>query len=313
MRLDIRYRTLFGYDAPVSESQNELRACPVNNDRQQLLAYRVTTAPACRVYSFTDYWGTRVDHIGVRLPHLAMEVIAEAAVETSVAPAIDQAPGLDAVADEEFIELHLEYLRPSPHTAWPTAITERSRRLIDGVGDSVVEAVHAIHEDCNTAIEYDPDATDVGVTIDELLEIGAGVCQDYAHMAVALCRSSGIPARYVSGYLFTSDDRDGDDVEDDVVNVQTHAWMEAAVPGHGWLALDPTNRQPVGQRHVKIGHGRDYDDVQPFRGVHKGVAQPVLEADVEIRRMEQARQPTTAVQPVVPRPVVAQQQQQQQQ
>ena len=88
-----------------------------------------------------------------------------------------------------------------------------------------------------------------------------------------MCRSLGIPARYVSGYLFTTDDATGADAEDgDVVSVQTHAWFEAAIPGFGWLALDPTNQQEVGVRHVKIGHGRDYDDVPPLRGVFAGEA-----------------------------------------
>jgi transglutaminase-like putative cysteine protease len=179
--------------------------------------------------------------------------------------------------------------------------------------------VLAVHRWCGNRLEYRPNETEIGVSIDDLLEGGVGVCQDYAHLAVAMCRSVGIPARYVSGYLFTSNDRTGADVVGDVVSVQTHAWMEAAIPGAGWLALDPTNRLRVGQQHVKIGHGRDYDDVQPLRGVFSGSAEPALEASVEIRRMEPGRQPTTAVQPAVPRPVAAerlryeQQQQQQQQ
>jgi transglutaminase-like putative cysteine protease len=99
-----------------------------------------------------------------------------------------------------------------------------------------------------------------------------------------MCRSVGIPARYVSGYLFTLSDSTGEDAEGDVVTVQTHAWLEAAVPFVGWIALDPTNRQQVGERHVKIGHGRDYDDVQPLRGVYAGVAPADVEVSVEMRR-----------------------------
>ncbi|MBK9181356.1 MAG: transglutaminase family protein [Acidimicrobiales bacterium] len=105
-----------------------------------------------------------------------------------------------------------------------------------------------------------------------------------------MCRSVGIPARYVSGYLFTSDDRTGADVVGgDVAWVQTHAWFEAAVPGHGWLALDPTNGAEVGLRHVKIGHGRDYDDVPPLRGAFSGPAVHGLDVAVEIRRVTAPR------------------------
>ena len=120
----------------------------------------------------------------------------------------------------------------------------------------------------------------------------------------------------MSGYLFTSSDRTGEDVDGDLVNVQTHAWFEAAVPGHGWMALDPTNGREVGPRHIKIGHGRDYDDVAPIRGAVSGRAVAEVEAEVKIRRMDPAEQ-TTVVQPPVTEPKVAsapleaQQQQQQ--
>jgi transglutaminase-like putative cysteine protease len=101
---------------------------------------------------------------------------------------------------------------------------------------------------------------------------------------VALCRSIGIPARYVSGYFFARADDTGEDVEADEVLVQTHAWFEAAIPGWGWWALDPTNAQQVGQRHITIGHGRDYNDVPPIRGVFSGGGRPSTDAEVAIRR-----------------------------
>jgi hypothetical protein len=111
------------------------------------------------------------------------------------------------------------------------------------------------------------------------------VCQDFAHLAVAMYRSLGIPARYVSGYLFAADDATGRDTTVDEIDVQTHAWVEVALPGAGWLALDPTNAQPVGERHVTIGRGRDYDDVSPFRGAYRGPAAHELSAQVHLRRL----------------------------
>ncbi|MGH9186178.1 MAG: transglutaminase-like domain-containing protein [Acidimicrobiales bacterium] len=128
--------------------------------------------------------------------------------------------------------------------------------------------------------------------VEEVLRRRQGVCQDFAHLAVAMCRCLDIPARYVSRYLFTVDESvpqlpASGAVEDepDAVRVQTHAWFEAAVPGFGWLALDPTNGADVGLRHVKIGHGRDYDDVPPLRGVFAGPAHCDLEVTVDIRRL----------------------------
>jgi transglutaminase-like putative cysteine protease len=139
-------------------------------------------------------------------------------------------------------------------------------------------------------LAYEPGTTYVGVPITDVLDRGEGVCQDYAHLAVAMCRSAGIPARYVSGYLFTADDSTGDDVDGDDVSVQTHAWFEAAIPQYGWLALDPTNRQTIGLRHVKIGHGRDYADVSPLHGAYSGPPDASLEVAVEMRRLAAGQQ-----------------------
>jgi transglutaminase-like putative cysteine protease len=288
MRFDIRYRTAFTYEDLVRESQNELRACPTSDAEQELISYRVVTSPSAKVYSFTDYWGTRVDAFGLRLPHVALEVVAEASVETHRRPLLTVAPHLDVLRDGAFCDEHWEYLQRSPHADWGTGIEAEAARQREIIGDDLVSLVLGLHRVTGARLEYAVGETDVGTPVEQVFARGKGVCQDYAHVAVALCRSQGIPARYVSGYLFTRDDRTGADVEDgDLVSVQTHAWFEAAIPGFGWLALDPTNQQEVGLRHVKIGHGRDYDDVQPFRGAFAGSTMPTVEPHVEIRRMQQ--------------------------
>jgi transglutaminase-like putative cysteine protease len=321
VRLDIRYRTLFTYDSEVRESHNELRACPTTDDRQQLIGYRVTVSPSARALAFTDYWGTRVDAFGLRAPHSQIEIVAEAAVETGTRRTIDIQPTMAELRDPGFVDLHAEYLRPTRHTEWGAPIQQEARRLVERNAPDVARTVLAIHELVGTRLAYIPGSTDIGMPVEDVLAGGAGVCQDYAHLAVALCRSAGIPARYVSGYLFTRNDATGEDVEDGgVARVQTHAWFEASLPGLGWYPLDPTNRAEVSTRHVKIGHGRDYDDVPPLRGLYSGTAVPAVHATVEIRRMDVTRQPTTTVPPATPRPVearrrleAAQQQHQQQQ
>jgi transglutaminase-like putative cysteine protease len=184
-----------------------------------------------------------------------------------------------------FIEEHLEYRERSPHCAWRAGVAAAAEYATALGGPSVVSQVLAIHRYAGNALVYEPGSTAVGIPVEDVLAGGRGVCQDFAHLAVAMCRASSIPARYVSGYLFTTDDSTGADSEDaDVVRVQTHAWFEAAIPGFGWLALDPTNQQEVGLRHVKIGHGRDYDDVPPIRGVYAGPGAPEVEVSVEIRK-----------------------------
>ena len=291
MRLDIRYRTVFTYDALVRESQNELRACPTTDVHQQLVSYRVTTFPSSKVTSFVDYWGTRVDAFGHRSPHIALEVTAEATVETQPRPLFSVASHRSMLVDPGFRDEHVEYLVPSPHADWGEGVARAARTQVELAGPDTVSAVLALHRLVGTSLSYEPGATQVGIPVEDVLGQGLGVCQDYAHLAVALCRSQGIPARYVSGYLFTRDETTnvdpGEDGDDSVV-VQTHAWFEAAVPGFGWLALDPTNQQPVDVRHVKIGHGRDYDDVKPLRGVFSGTASARVEPHVEIRRLSVA-------------------------
>jgi transglutaminase-like putative cysteine protease len=295
-RYDVTYRTRFAYDEVVRGSQNELRACPTSDEHQQLVAYRVTTQPAARVRSFEDYFGTRVDTFGVREPHVVLEIRAEASVETFPRPLVTVSPRLRHLVEEPFRDEHAEYLGPTTHTAWEDDIATAAQRIATVTGDDVVGVVLALHRFVHTSLRYVPGATTIGVDVNEVLATGKGVCQDYAHLAVALCRSIGIPARYVSGYFFASSERTGEEVDGDEVVVQTHAWFEAAIPGWGWLALDPTNALQVGSRHITIGRGRDYDDVPPVRGVYTGPGRPVTDAEVEIRRQPAVAQQLQAQQ-----------------
>jgi transglutaminase-like putative cysteine protease len=283
-RYDVRYRTSINYDDAVSASQNELRACPASDEHQQLVAYRVTTHPGARVRAFQDYFGTRVDTFGVREPHVALEITADASVETFPRPLVTVSPRVRELADGSFRDFHAEYLGPTSHTAWERDIATAAQRISAVTGDDVVGTVLALHRFVHTSLRYTPGATTIGVDVNDVLATAQGVCQDYAHLAVALCRSIDIPARYVSGYFFAASERTGAEVEGDEVTVQTHAWFEAAIPGWGWLALDPTNALQVGQRHIAIGHGRDYDDVPPLRGIFSGGGRPTTEAAVDIRR-----------------------------
>jgi transglutaminase-like putative cysteine protease len=287
MRFDIHYECRFVYDQLVRESQNELRVCPLSDQHQHLVNYRVVV-PSSRVLSFTDWWGTRVDAFGVREPHLVLEVVAEATVETRPRPLVTADPRATDLADPAFRDAHAEYLERTRHASWGEAVAEAAAQQVALAGTGVVSQVLALSRFAGSHLAYERGTTYVGVDVDEVFASRTGVCQDFAHLAVSLCRSVGIPARYVSGYLFTEDERVGADVGDDadleVVDVQTHAWFEAAVPGFGWLALDPTNGLEVGLRHVAIGRGRDYDDVAPLRGAYAGSGGHDLQVSVSMRR-----------------------------
>jgi transglutaminase-like putative cysteine protease len=289
MRLDIRYFTRFSYEHPVRESHNELRVCPASDARQQLVSYRLTTTPASRPLSTVDYWGTRLDAFGIRVPHTALEIVAESVVETRSVEPVAGRVSVAELGDPGFVEEHIEYLQPSSHADWGPRVEAEAHRRLEAAADDAVALLRDLDRGVGTMLSYAPGTTYVGMPVDDVLSAGEGVCQDFAHLGIALCRSVGIPARYVSGYLFAVDDATGEDTQAESVLVQTHAWVEAALPGLGWCPLDPTNQQHVGERHVKIGHGRDYDDVPPLRGAFSGPPQHTMHVQVEMSRAQAAQ------------------------
>jgi transglutaminase-like putative cysteine protease len=285
MQLEIRYVTAFEFPGMVRESHNLLRACPATDASQRLVSYWLKTDPIGRVLTYTDHWGTRVDAFGVRQRHDRLELVADSVVETEPRPVPDAGPGMQAYHEDAFRTGHWQYLQPTRHTRWSDRVAAGARDLV-GSAAGAVEAITAIHDGVRRELEYAPGATYVGMDINDVLDQGKGVCQDFAHLSVSMYRAVGIPARYVSGYFYAADQSVGAVPDHAEIEVQTHAWVEAAVPGWGWWALDPTNPEEVGLRHVKIGHGRDYDDVLPLRGVYHGGPEHTLDVSVRISREE---------------------------
>ena len=285
MKLDIRYRMHFRYSEPVRESQNEVRVRPRDDGTQRVLSSRLTNEPPTQVFTAFDYWGTAVDHVGVRTPHTSLELVAESSVDTSARPVPVPDVPVEGLSNPAFRSPHFEFLEPSPH-ARPQAgdgVAERAEAAARGAR-SVPELLAAVVAEVRSALRYESGTTDIGVSLGELLAGGVGVCQDFAHLAIGMLRSVGVPARYVSGYLFAADETAPGSEPADLVRVQTHAWIEAAIPGGGWHALDPTNGTEVGERHVVIGCGRDYGDVPPVRGAFTGGARATVDAEVVIGR-----------------------------
>ncbi len=288
---DIRYRVGFRYSEPVSESHNEVRMRPLEDDCQRLLSYRLATDPVTQVLRKTDYWGTCVEHFGVRLPHSELEIVASSSVETMPRPTPIEELGVATLRSTQFRLEFLEYLEPSPH-ATPRFVDEIAR-LAAAVGadssrGSVRNVITAVADGLRRILDYRPGSTEIGMSIDKVLQSGCGVCQDFAHVAIAMLRTIGVPARYVSGYMFPqrvsgeafasgpadsdSDLHAAEEGRRQSVSVQTHAWIEAAVPDWGWWALDPTNGTEVTDQYVAVGRGRDYGDVLPIRGTFKGLS-----------------------------------------
>ncbi len=302
MKLGISYRLHFHYSEAVTESQNEVRVRPRDDESQRVLSYQLSSRPELAVLSVRDYWGTVVEHLGIRTPHTELELVAEAEVETAPRSVPSGAQAITALADEDFRSEFLEYLSSSQHVEWDSddVVAQRAAAAVAGAS-SVQEMVSAVVAEVRAALVYRQDSTDIGVTLPELLEGGEGVCQDFAHLALGMLRSVGVPARYVSGYLFAADESAPDAPDADLVSVQTHAWIEVAVPGWGWWALDPTNGGEVGERHVVIGYGRDYGDVPPVRGVFTGSGLAEVESEVVIYKKTDGAARTVAPVPATPR------------
>lgn len=311
MHVAIRYLMTFTYDAEVSESHNALRACPAQTGHQRLSRYSVEIDPDARIVSHVDYWGTRVDSFGVVGKHTRLTVAADAEVETGAPPQPAAANG--AWPPPLPLPEHFEYLTATPHVTWGETIAEYAHEAIAGAA-SAVDVATRVQGAVGDLLEYESGATQVGTTVTEIFEHRRGVCQDYAHLALAAYRAVGLPARYVSGYLYAVDSSSGAQPEEqDEIEVSTHAWVEVAIPGHGWWGLDPTNQLVVGERHVKIGHGRDYEDVMPLRGVYHGEAESGgLEVAVKMSRRPLERHRMTARPVFVPREHDRHEQQQQQ-
>ena len=278
MEISLRYVTHFVYATPVWESHNSLRACPVDGDGQSLLDYDLGIEPDAPVFTYTDNWGTRVDTFDVPQQHSELVVTAAARVDTT-APALPMSGPLSGTAEMTYIEDGWVFLQPTRHTRWGGDVVTAAKDAL-GASTDVVEIANSIQHVVRDQVEYRTGATAIGIDLERLWADGEGVCQDFAHLTIAMLRSVGIAARYVSGYFYASDPTDIETSDVDEIVVATHAWVELAVPGWGWWAIDPTNASPVGERHVKIGHGRDYDDVTPLRGVYYGESDHHLAAEV---------------------------------
>ena len=288
MRLTIRYVSRFRYPDSAWDSHNVLRACPTTDEHQRLIDYQLDVEPQARVTTYVDSWGTRIDTFGVRDRHWELLVAARSTVETSerAAPGAEaEALGVEAFADAEFRDVNWVYLQGTTHAQLHPSIIERARLAAEG-STGALDLVGRVHAAIHGSLVYRPGSTTIGVDVADVLAGGEGVCQDFVHLGLAMFRGLGVPARYVSGYFYAVDGTAGGMPEAQEIVVQTHAWLEVAIPGWGWWALDPTNHVLVGERHVKIGHGRDYDDVLPLRGVYYGTSEQRLYVEVGMSRGE---------------------------
>jgi transglutaminase-like putative cysteine protease len=288
MRLQVVHRTEYRYESPVTYSYNEARLTPQTTATQTVLGSALRTDPNTTTLRYWDYLGTQVTAFDLHRPHSALEVVATSTVETdeeitgligsgTTDPGDNPGTGWEVLQDQRFRDLHSEFLSDTQYTAFEPSMATAAADVADQPDPAA--AVHRAGELVRDHLTYRTGATGVRTTAAQAWEARSGVCQDFAHITIALLRRAGIPARYVSGYLHP---KVTPEVGTTVVG-ESHAWVEGWVGD--WLAVDPTNGSPVSKRHVLVGRARDYRDVSPFRGIYAGAGGSTLEVSVEITRL----------------------------
>lgn len=278
-RMKIRHTTGYRYDSEVTASYNEARLIPQTGLDQLTLESTLTTRPETRQQRYWDYWGTQVSSFDVHTPHTQLEIEAVSIVDTGDAQPIPDEATWDLLRSDRVRDRWIEVLVPSIRTVPDDTLKELAIELVSG--RSPYEAALAILETVHDRVAYKPGSTGVSTSANEAWGLQAGVCQDIAHVSLALLRSVGIPARYVSGYLHPGGEQAA---VGETVTGESHAWVEAWLDS--WWAYDPTNACPAGERHVIVARGRDYTDVVPLKGVFAGGGSQSLGVTVEVTRLQ---------------------------
>lgn len=278
MKIQVEHRTTLEYSADVVESVMDARLGPRTDEHQRWGPFELRVAPAAAVRRYSDGFGNIAHLITVAKPHRSIEVTMRGEIETTLADPF-QPPRARPTALPPGDAA--DYLGPSRLIPRAPELAAIAAGAVEG-GDAPFELVQTLMHGVHGRFAYRSDVTTVATTVADVLLQGSGVCQDFAHVLIGLCRAVGIPARYVSGYILTGGERDAPKRG----AAASHAWVEAFTPTHGWRGFDPTNDLLASEHHVKMAVGRDYGDVPPTRGTFRGVAEEELQVSVTTRAVD---------------------------
>jgi transglutaminase-like putative cysteine protease len=273
MKWDILHRTQYTYTSPARNSFNDVRLEPPSTPEQTVESFSLHVQPEARLNRYTDFYSNLVHHFEIPAAHSSLLMESRVTVDTHWPEPVDAAVHLcplDKLDDTLDAERCFDFLQSSRYVelevdAWRLALDATEGRT--DVWSAALELLRFTHE----FLKYEPNSTHVHTRMNEVIAQKRGVCQDFAHLLIGLCRSVRIPARYVSGYLATE------------TASATQAWVEIYIPGRGWRALDPTHHRQIDGTYVKIGHGRDYADVAPVSGNYHGTLQRRMDVEVKIQ------------------------------
>jgi transglutaminase-like putative cysteine protease len=283
MKLQILHRTRFKYENSVRESFNEARLQPVSTGNQVCRSFLLRILPTAKLSHYLDFYLNYVHLFEITEAHTELSVEATSVVTTDdhpvLAAAATPAP-LDQIAECARMERCYDFLQTSTYVEVDADLWRLALDATEGQTDAW-QAAQAIMRHIFHGFKYQPLSTHVHTHMREVLKARSGVCQDFAHVMLGLCRALKIPARYVSGYLYNGP-------ADQLKGAQaSHAWVEVYVPGHGWCGLDPTNNRQADGHYVKVAVGRDYADVSPLKGTYRGTAKRQMHVDVLVTRLEE--------------------------
>ena len=277
MKLKVVHRTRYDYSSPVRFSYNEARLMPATGDGQECRSFSMRVRPGVKVLNFQDFYENAVHFFEVSEPHDCLVVESESVVVTAGNPLPgnrESVPmrGLGELAriDQFYDFLHTSSFVSLDPEVWRLALDAAAG--CDDVRQASLEVMRFIH----TNFAYAPFSTGVHTHMRDVLRQRSGVCQDFAHVMIGMCRSLKIPARYVSGYIYSGPSEHLEGAQ------ASHGWCEVYLPGTGWLGLDPTNNLQAGEHHVKIGVGRDYADIVPIKGHYRGTAEKKMSVEVSV-------------------------------
>jgi transglutaminase-like putative cysteine protease len=278
----IRHLTRYRYNRPVWQSMLEVRMHPRSEGHQRCFTFRLSVNPRARIFTFNDHLGNQVHHFDLPQHHRELTIVADALVNMEAVPEVpallpydswDELNRMINTGDHWPMLLPSVYARPSP--LLDTLVDELDAR--EPNGRDPLTMVQQINLGIHQAFAYVRKSTAVNSPIEACLGTRQGVCQDFAHVMIAMVRGLRIPCRYVSGYLYH-----GAEDNDRSADGATHAWVEALLPELGWVGFDPTNNLVAGNRHIRTAVGRDYSDVPPTLGTMKGRAETELQVRVRV-------------------------------
>lgn len=283
MKLHVLHRTRFKYGGTVQESFNEARLQPVTTGAQVCHNFLLKILPPTRLSHYYDFYLNYVHLFDITHPHTELVVEASSTVTTGDTPPLaataTPAP-LHAIGECARLDRCYDFIQSSTYVEVSAELWRLALDATDGQTDAW-QAAQGIMTHIHREFRYQPAVTHAHTHMRDVLKNRAGVCQDFAHVMLGLCRALKIPARYVSGYLYNGP-------ADQLKGAQaSHAWVEVYLPQHGWCGLDPTNNRLTDGHYVKVAAGRDYADVSPLKGTYRGTAKRQLAVEVLVTRLEE--------------------------